>query len=134
MEKRTWCGGSRRVALLPELPNLFRNYRIILFRARTICAKPANKLFMHNLADAICRITVLKPGQDGPHFGFVFVRVRIEVDADGVVAEQHCRDLIEKFSVIRFKALAFSENLLAFPAHRVKVALWNCRCRAEVQG
>ena len=64
---------------LPKLPNLRNNLLVLLLRTSRVRVEPTHKLCMYKLEDFVLRATTVQLRQDRACFGFILVRVLVNI-------------------------------------------------------
>jgi hypothetical protein len=109
---------------LPKSPNLRSNLVVALLRTSCAGVEPSDKLRMDNPKDVGLRAATVQLRQDRTRFGFVFVRVLVEINPCRVVPIEESGNRVEQTSVLGFEPSAVFANFIACFGHV---------CRARIQ-
>jgi len=85
---------------LPSVPHIGRRRVVAIFWPSDVRSEPARELLVKNAPDVAGRAALLQTRQHCPNFGFVLISIVLELDTDGIVSKEDCRDLVKEITVL----------------------------------
>jgi len=82
------------------MPHIVRRRVVSFFGPSDLRSEPTRELLVKNAPDVTGRAALLQSRQHCPDFGFVLIDIVLEVDTDGIVSKEDCRDLVEEIAVL----------------------------------